>query len=197
MNNSDFLSDAVALDLGKSGVKVAETLEIEVGNEWWRLINAADVTGARMYQGRQLPDPIVVGGKILLGDLASRRGIALPPANTAATPWKYQLPGVTGFLTNGTMFYAILAQYAAWGGIGSPIVPRLRVYAEDGTVIGTSAASAYDSSLVPNVLLWDAVNKTLIGVVTNAGNSQSRFYAGAIDGANLRPFRCVFEPKRC
>ena len=73
MNNADFLSDAVALDLGKSGVKVAETLEIQVGEEWWRLINAADVSTVRAYQGRQFPDPIVVGGKILLQDFASRQ----------------------------------------------------------------------------------------------------------------------------
>lgn len=42
MNKSDFISDAVALDLGKSGVKVAETLEMNVGGEWWRLINSAE-----------------------------------------------------------------------------------------------------------------------------------------------------------
>ena len=35
MNKSDFISDVVALDLGKSGVKVAETLEININNEWW------------------------------------------------------------------------------------------------------------------------------------------------------------------
>lgn len=42
MNKSDFISDAVALDLGKSGVKVAETLEIEVDEEWWNLINSKE-----------------------------------------------------------------------------------------------------------------------------------------------------------
>ena len=187
MNNADFLSDAVALDLGKSGVKVAETLEIQVGEEWWRLINAADVSTVRAYQGRQFPDPIVVGGKILLEDFASRRGIALPPANNTSNPWKYQMPGVTGFLTNGTMFHAIMAQYSSWNGTGTSPVPRLRVYTENGAVLGTAAASSGDSAptLVPNALLWDGVNRVLIGVVTNVGNTQSRFYGGGTDGASF------------
>jgi len=66
MNKSDFISDAVALDLGKSGVKVAETLEIEVGKEWWNLVNSANPTEVQAYNNRQFPEPIISGGEIHL-----------------------------------------------------------------------------------------------------------------------------------
>lgn len=84
MNNSDFLSDAVALDLGKSGVKIAETLEIEVENEWWRLINAADVTDAKVFNKRTFPQGAVEGGELKLGNLSSK-GLQMSQGWDAAT----------------------------------------------------------------------------------------------------------------
>ena len=62
MNKSDFISDAVALDLGKSGVKVAETLEMQIGNEWWRLINSSEPTTLSVFDRREGMQPAVVGG---------------------------------------------------------------------------------------------------------------------------------------
>jgi hypothetical protein len=76
MNNADFLSDAVALDLGKSGVKVAETLEIQVGEEWWRLINAADVSTVRAYQGRRVNEGAISGGEMDLSGF-TRAGLQM------------------------------------------------------------------------------------------------------------------------
>ncbi len=84
MNNADFLSDAVALDLGKSGVKIAETLEIEVGDEWWRLINAAAVTDARVYDARRKPSSLVDAGTIDLSSLVYGKKIG--KANASSMP---------------------------------------------------------------------------------------------------------------
>jgi len=62
MNKSDFISDAVALDLGKSGVKVAETLEIKVGDEWWNLINSKEQANLYTFtKRREKPAPYEPG----------------------------------------------------------------------------------------------------------------------------------------
>ncbi len=84
MNNADFLSDAVALDLGKSGVKVAETLEIQVGEEWWRLINAADVTEGTTFEKRRKPNSHIVADTIDLSELVTEAKIG--KKNASLTP---------------------------------------------------------------------------------------------------------------
>lgn len=77
MNKSDFISDAVALDLGKSGVKVAETIEMQIGDEWWRLINSAEIHTAQTYTKRRAkPSPYTPGTLDLSGlKVASDTGL--------------------------------------------------------------------------------------------------------------------------
>ncbi len=71
MNKSDFISDAVALDLGKSGVKVAETLEVQIGDEWWRLINSAEPLTTKSFVRRMENDISVEEGVMDLSSLTS------------------------------------------------------------------------------------------------------------------------------
>lgn len=73
MNKSDFISDAVALDLGKSGVKVAETLEIQIGDEWWRLINSAEPITLSVFDYREELPPLTSEGFLDVSDMASIR----------------------------------------------------------------------------------------------------------------------------
>lgn len=73
MNKSDFISDAVALDLGKSGVKVAETLEIEADGEWWRLINSSKSTSLPVFDHREEAPPLTSDGVIDVSGMSKIR----------------------------------------------------------------------------------------------------------------------------
>ncbi len=179
MNNSDFLSDAVALDLGKSGVKVAETLEIQVGEEWWRLINAADVMDARVFQKRFPSEPIVVGGEIHLDGMSRNIGHIFRP-NTGGTgdyvtQQKCVAIGVDAlgefvFASFGSADNTGSRSYAA----SNHGLPSFRVYDADGTLKGEVARAIPMSSGVnywDYHLFWDGVNSRFIGVTRGMGSA--------------------------
>ena len=68
--HEDFFAEAVKEDLGKSGIKVAETLEIQKGpTEWWRLISSASPATVRGYIERRIPEPLIDGGTLDLSTL--------------------------------------------------------------------------------------------------------------------------------
>lgn len=164
MNNSDFLSDAVALDLGKSGVKIAETLEIEVNNEWWRLINASDVTEASVFSNRRFIDPVIIGDEIHLEGNLKELGIIYP---FRASEFTYQKSSVVVVPEAGAQpVYCYLGHrrtdsYGGYYQLGQ--WPIIEVKKEDGTVLGvynpnTMYWYAY------NFLFFDSVHNRFIGV---------------------------------
>ncbi len=170
MNNSDFLSEAVALDLGKSGVKVAETLEIQVGDEWWRLINAAAVTEGSIYNSRRFVDPIIVGDEIHIEGMLQDQGITYPLYDGSGLQ-KASAVGITG--DDKIPIYCFLGAkradaYGANYQLG--YWPIIRVQKEDGTVLGEYNPSASYRHHV-HFLFWDSVNARFIGVLHNASNS--------------------------
>lgn len=191
MNNADFLSDAVALDLGKSGVKVAETLEIQVGEEWWRLINAADVATVRAYQGRREASPVIVGGEIHLEGAMQYCGHGYPFYRVSDNPpvEMQQRAGVVGIITVGderTVVYGVLGQKNAasaggYYGVAGAVTPIFRVERADGTVLGTHnpAATYYYQH---QWLFWDSSNSRFVGVTSNLSDYISVLY-GLGDGS--------------
>ena len=86
MNKSDFISDAVALDLGKSGVKVAETLEMQIGDEWWNLINSSISTAVPVYDRREETPPLAEGDILDLSGIGKTRVLANAVPKTTRNP---------------------------------------------------------------------------------------------------------------
>lgn len=97
MNKSDFISDAVALDLGKSGVKVAETLELKVGDEWWNLINSNDTPTVSVFDKRMVPPPLVSEGIMDVSLMEKRR------VSENGTPKTLKNPMLTAIFQNGNV----------------------------------------------------------------------------------------------
>lgn len=160
MNNADFLSDAVALDLGKSGVKVAETLEIQVGEEWWRLINAADVSTVRAYQGRRFQDPIISDGELHLAGVAKNFQLQFPaPFEGYKTPDLDHQPAVAYMDGTGQFRYA-----SVWIGIDRLV--KMAVYDGD-RVLKLSGTGSYTDSAYGKMFcsVIDTVNARALAVV--------------------------------
>jgi len=159
MNNSDFLSDAVALDLGKSGVKVAETLEIEVGSEWWRLINAAAVTEGKFYKERNLSEPVIVGDTIYTESIHQEAGV-IP--QTSIDPILFTA-------INGD----VISIWYCKAGIG-------QIYAINHTtgVMWKHARTGSSSSYTSGMCYWDAPNARIVYV--QKGSSTASFF-GSLD----------------
>lgn len=158
MNNSDFLSDAVALDLGKSGVKVAETLEIEVGTEWWRLINAADVTDAAIYSHRYMLPPPVSEGKLHLGGFESLTKVMDPDAK-----WNFKQTRHgrvhTIVVNNEPYFYSV----------------------------GCTSTMSGDPASYGEFRVWDAAGNTIVSKRLTANSYDDNFRTGAYwDNVNSR-----------
>ncbi|MEK0452418.1 MAG: hypothetical protein AGIKBDMD_00349 [Synergistaceae bacterium] len=95
MNKSDFISDAVALDLGKSGVKVAETLEININNEWWNFINSSEQMSLSVYNKREKAPPLITGD---IMDISGMNKIRVAENNTPKTT---RNPMFTAIFANG------------------------------------------------------------------------------------------------
>lgn len=180
MNKSDFISDAVALDLGKSGVKVAETLEIEVGKEWWNLVNSANLTEAQTYNNRQFQEPIISGGEIHLapkkidvgaiGKVYNR--VTQPVFNMAwvgseMTPYYFSIHHDREAVVNGTPA-AIMYCY---------------VFDTDGELINTITLSGINSSFSLYGAFWDHTNQRIIMQVSYSSNLQS--YVCAINSTGF------------
>lgn len=184
MNNADFLSDAVALDLGKSGVKVAETLEIQVGEEWWRLINAADVSTVRAYQGRRVSEPVVVGGEIHLDGLTEYRGAVLPPYEG----WVNQKHSAIGKDAHNNLLYGVLGQNQAVNYCNQGKEPVFRLYDSEGNLIGNHHLVGELFFYKYHFLFWDSVNSRF--VVCSRENDTSEWsyvsgYEAAMDGSSF------------
>ena len=162
MNKSDFISDAVALDLGKSGVKVAETLEIEVGREWWRLINSANITVAQVFDNRQLAEPVVSGGEINLAPMIKDIGAFGKPKDTLAAPFS----GIAWDKETMTPFFYTLSNDSYVG--GDVIV---RVFNKDGDLIN-SITGTDTTSFVLLGAFWDHVNQRIIVCLNYPSNSR-------------------------
>lgn len=182
MNNSDFLSDAVALDLGKSGVKVAETLEIQGPEEEWRLINAADVATVRAYQGRRLGDPVVVGGEIHLDGLTEYRGPVFPPY----TGWYYHRCVAVGRDSNDGLLYGVMGQNQTLDYYNVGDRPAFRVFNAAGQQTGSDIVISDDPYFYPQQwLFWDSVNSRFVGATRVGNNNRHTAYAGAADGSSF------------
>ncbi len=186
MNNSDFLSDAVALDLGKSGVKVAETLEIEVGEEWWRLINAADATDATTFYNRRFIDPIVVGDEILLNNTIQEQGIIYPMYSEGKSFNVYQKAAAVAIVGEDKKpiycFYGHKRTDAYGGAFTLGQYPILRVQQEDGTVLGVYNPSVNMQKV--QFLFWDSVNSRFLAVSHN-GSTFSRIVGINANGTGI------------
>ena len=171
MNNSDFLSDAVALDLGKSGVKVAETLEIEVGDEWWRLINAADVTDAQVFQKRRTPDPVIEGGEIKLASYKTN----LIPAGSGSTVSNNLNGPFSGmaFVTgeDNPLFYTVYHELSTGN------FPLAAIYNSEGTLVKTIAS--YKTSAVAQLFdaFWDNTNQRILAVAVDGSYIRTTYAA--------------------
>ncbi len=157
MNNADFLSDAVALDLGKSGVKVAETLEIQVGEEWWRLINAADVSTVRAYQGRALPTPTVVDGVLYLDSLSRS---TMPIESTWELPFAHKQK-IHTITYNDTQYYYSLSSVLkmSYGTLGRA---RLVVWTNAAVLANSSFNTSAESLANYGCVFWDNANNRII-----------------------------------
>jgi len=162
MNNSDFLSDAVALDLGKSGVKVAETLEIEVGDEWWRLINAADVSTVRAYQGRRHPSPVIVGGKINLTTYTTQMSLASGSTYSKPTTTDQPFTGIAFTDDMSPLYYTIHHER----GTNAYFIATL--FNANGTFIKTIQGYDTSSAIVGYGTFWDNVNKRIMVTYSNS-----------------------------
>jgi phage-related protein len=190
MNNADFLSDAVALDLGKSGVKVAETLEIQVGEEWWRLINAADVTDVTKFNYRAAADPVVVGGKLLLSDFSvrslpllhqSKQADKTPPVDAQPPMGVFcSLDGETANII-GTVTYPYTTTYQIHSAV------RLNnTFNHRAILRGSTYTSDIVSPTIELCSFWDAVNARFVNAyqTTNAtGNMYTGIVFSPADGA--------------
>lgn len=156
MNNSDFLSDAVALDLGKSGVKVAETLEIQVGEEWWRLINAADVSTVRAYQGRRHPSPVIVGGELNLTTYTNQVSLASGSTYNKPTTTDQPFTGIAFTDDMSPLYYTIHHER----GTSAYFIATL--FNANGTFIKTIQGYNTSAAIVGYGTFWDNVNKRIM-----------------------------------
>ena len=101
----DFLNEAVRQDLGKSGIKVAETLEIQTApTEWWRLISSASPATVRGFVQRREPLPLIDGGEVHL------EGVNL------SVPMSYPYTAFTSGLAD------MESPQIAWGSDGCKII---------------------------------------------------------------------------
>lgn len=205
MNNSDFLSDAVALDLGKSGVKVAETLEIEVGEEWWRLINAAAVTGGTVYQRRAAAEPVVSGGEIHLDGLTEYRGPTFPPYIGSTGDWGLiRSACAVGKDPSNGLFYGVIGQYDARYSYKMGSRPIFRVFNASGEQVGDDV-NLTDEYFYPEYwIFWDAVNSRFIVTCRNVSYTLVVAYVGLPNGSfsyvgytynSARPWQYLTEIK--
>lgn len=162
MNNSDFLSDAVALDLGKSGVKVAETLEIQVGEEWWRLINAAAVTDGKFFNNRSLPVPAIVGGTIHLGGFTKSE----LQMSGGWNPDYERFFRIHTIVVNDVPYFYSLAY--DMGQTSASDSPRFRVWGEAEEYVNYTAAA---SVTIANskCAYYDSANNRIVGSIGTKG----------------------------
>lgn len=173
MNKSDFISDAVALDLGKSGVKVAETLEIEVGNEWWRLINSENTSTVQVFQNRQKTAPIISGGQLHLGEWQKKIGPAGHNYNMRTFPTAFMAYKETG--EGMSPYYVTVYQNKTDGK-----VPFCKVFNAQSELVNTITSPYGASSYSLRNGFWDHVNQRILSVVL-ISNTRWTFWSN-LDG---------------
>lgn len=149
MNNSDFISGAVALDLGKSGVKIAETLEIEVAGDWWNLVNSSgDTTTLKTFYKRSTTPPPSPEGVISLAYLKTDMHSIGAPSFTEEEP-----VNVIAWVGEDRIPYSLTCMF-------NGNTPTVAIMDNDGNLIRTVAGNtiAHDSIKA----MWDYVNQRII-----------------------------------
>lgn len=173
--HEDFFAEAVKEDLGKSGIKVAETVEIEGPSEWYRLISSASPATVRGYTSRIFPEPVIQEGSFDLGFVLSEpfytqgSGIASaidPQSHTIADIMNKEL--VNKFMifedVEGVLTPRIVTIYKVARSGTSYYDTYVRVHNLDGTERHTfNVFQASDSSsYVILTGFWDHTNQRII-----------------------------------
>ncbi|MCW1713252.1 MULTISPECIES: hypothetical protein [Synergistaceae] len=163
MNKSDFISDAVALDLGKSGVKVAETLEIEVGNEWWNLINSADVPNNKTVFDLRKDFKVVVGDTMDVTELSNKTSTGGGSGSQYSASNTYSGNIYMGG-DNIAYTFTAFQQYNAF---------YLLIFDKDSEICNSLMSSGWSGYWGLKGAFWDSVNSRIVTIF--AKNSSPRF----------------------
>lgn len=152
--HDDFLNEAVRQDLGKSGIKVAETLELNVNDEWYRLISSASPAVVRGYDLR-FSKEVVIGEGIM-----------------DVTPLTNNFKGIgTGSPAERNIGVRSILVMIKQG--GSPDIPCIasitrgvtsrnwiaNIYKMDGTVLKEFLPLSHNVGWAPRGIIWDYVNQ--------------------------------------
>lgn len=168
--HDDFLNSAVRQDLGKSGIKIAETLELNIGYEWYRLISSAK--------------PAVVRGY----DYRFSKEVVFDEGTMDVTPLSRRFKGIgTGQINDkGRGVVSLLAMVKQDGAPDIPCIASITrgitsqnwyatIYKMDGTALKEFSPLSHNVSLPPRGLVWDYINQLGIlffraGVNTSSNN---------------------------
>lgn len=160
----DFLNEAVRQDLGKSGIKVAETVEIQrTQSEWWRLISSASPATVRGFAKRHLPVPIIEGDAINVDPFS----VSFPMLGQGAIPESSARP-VSCFAWKDGVTYIVQAYgYKIQDG-GAPAY-EVQVHTQDGAHYKTiTVSTTLDLSTFKLYgVFWDNVNQRIITLFTS------------------------------
>lgn len=186
MNKSDFISDAVALDLGKSGVKVAETLEIEVDGEWWNLINLSEERTHAVYDKRILNQPEITEDNISVVPISENKSLTVGVDGYSYTE-KSSAIGVNFAITSEGQRIAF--ENLTGEGLSVAAVSYLRYHNITNDTYQT-VNGGYTYSWKKNLGCWfDSVNQVIIWAAYFS--SQFHFMYANLDGTQKTKFIIV------